>query len=88
RVFEEKLKPAALAFSPDFVLISAGFDAHKDDLLGGMEVTAQGFAQLTQFAKGIAEMCCEGRLVAVLEGGYGLHGLAASVEAHIRVLMM
>ena len=86
RVFREKLEPAALAFSPDFVLISAGFDAHKDDLLGGMRVTAQGFAQLTQTVKEIAEKCCEGRLVSVLEGGYGLDGLAASVEAHIKVL--
>jgi acetoin utilization deacetylase AcuC-like enzyme/formylglycine-generating enzyme required for sulfatase activity len=87
RVFKEKLKPAALSFSPDFVLISAGFDAHKDDLLGGMQVTEQGFAQLTQIVKEIAQKCCEGRLVSVLEGGYGLEGLAASVEAHIRVLM-
>ena len=86
-VFEEELKPAALAFSPDFVLISAGFDAHKDDLLGGMEVTAQGFAQLTQLVKQIAERCCAGRLVSVLEGGYHPEGLSASVEAHIRVLM-
>jgi acetoin utilization deacetylase AcuC-like enzyme/formylglycine-generating enzyme required for sulfatase activity len=87
RAFKEKLKPAALAFSPDFVLISAGFDAHEDDLLGGMRVTAQGFAELTQIVKEIAEKCCEGRLVSVLEGGYGLNGLAASVEAHIQVLM-
>ncbi|NIN01699.1 MAG: SUMF1/EgtB/PvdO family nonheme iron enzyme, partial [candidate division Zixibacteria bacterium] len=87
RVFKEKLEPAALAFSPDFVLISAGFDAHKDDLLGGMKVTAQGFAELTQIVKAIAEKCCEGRLVSVLEGGYHPDGLAASVEAHIQVLM-
>jgi len=85
--FEETLAPAALAFSPDFVLISAGFDAHKDDLLGGMKVTKHGFARLTQIAKSVAEKCCAGRLVSVLEGGYGLEGLAASVEAHIRVLM-
>ncbi|MFB0551784.1 MAG: SUMF1/EgtB/PvdO family nonheme iron enzyme [Phycisphaerae bacterium] len=87
RVFKEKLEPAALAFSPDFVLISAGFDAHKDDLLGSMKVTAQGFAELTQIVKAIAEKCCEGRLVSVLEGGYHPDGLAASVEAHIQVLM-
>ncbi len=86
KAFKEKLEPAALSFSPDFVLISAGFDAHKDDLLGGMKVTAEGFAQLTQIVKEISEKCCEGRLVSVLEGGYGLEGLAASVEAHIRVL--
>jgi len=87
RAFEEKLKPAALAFSPEFVLVSAGFDAHEDDLLGSMKVTSQGFAQLTEIAKQIAEKCCEGRLVSVLEGGYHLESLAASVEAHIRVLM-
>jgi len=86
-VFEEKLKPAALAFSPDFVLISAGFDAHKDDLLGGMKVTPQGFAEMTRIVKEIAQKCCEGRLVSVLEGGYYPEGLAASVEAHIQVLM-
>jgi acetoin utilization deacetylase AcuC-like enzyme len=86
RVFREKLELAALAFSPDFVLISAGFDAHKDDLLGGMKVTAQGFAELTQIVKAIAEKCCEGRLVSILEGGYHLDGLADSVEAHIQVL--
>jgi acetoin utilization deacetylase AcuC-like enzyme/formylglycine-generating enzyme required for sulfatase activity len=87
RVFEERLKPAALTFSPDFVLISAGFDAHEDDLLGGMKVTTQGFAELTKVVTEIAQKCCDGRLVSVLEGGYHLEGLAASVEAHIRVLM-
>ncbi|MBA7485700.1 Histone deacetylase-like amidohydrolase [subsurface metagenome] len=87
KAFEEKLVPAASSFSPDFVLVSAGFDAHEGDLLGGMRVTDRGFAKLTQIVKGIAEKCCAGRLVSVLEGGYGLEGLAASVEAHIRVLM-
>jgi acetoin utilization deacetylase AcuC-like enzyme len=87
RAFEEKLEPAALNFSPDFVLISTGFDAHKDDLLGGMRITAEGFAKLTQIVKEISEKCCDGRLVSILEGGYGLEGLAASVEAHIKVLM-
>jgi len=87
KAFEEKLTPAASSFVPDFVLVSAGFDAHKGDLLGGMRVTEQGFAKLTQIVKSIAEKCCAGRLVSVLEGGYGMEGLAASVEAHIRVLM-
>lgn len=84
--FEKKLRPAALDFSPDFVFISAGFDAHENDLLGGMAVTAEGFAKLTAIVKTIAQKCCEGRLVSVLEGGYHLGGLAASVESHIRVL--
>jgi acetoin utilization deacetylase AcuC-like enzyme/formylglycine-generating enzyme required for sulfatase activity len=87
KAFEEKLEPAASAFAPDFVLVSAGFDAHEGDLLGGMRVTDRGFAKLTQIVKSIAEKFCAGRLISVLEGGYGLDGLAASVEAHIRVLM-
>jgi acetoin utilization deacetylase AcuC-like enzyme len=85
--FEEELRPAALDFSPDFVLVSAGFDAHEDDLLGQMAVTAEGFGKLTEIVKAIAQKCCQGRLVATLEGGYHLGGLAASVESHIRVLM-
>jgi len=87
KAFEEKLRPAAIAFDPDFVLISAGFDAHENDPLGGMALTTEGFAELTQIVKEIAEKSCQGRLVSVLEGGYDLEALAASVEAHIRVLM-
>lgn len=86
RAFEELLKPRALEFDPDFVLISAGFDAHEDDPLGGMNVTANGFAKMTSIVKEIAEKCCEGRIVSVLEGGYSLDGLADSVDAHISVL--
>ncbi len=85
--FEQELRPAALAFAPQFVFISAGFDAHEHDTLGGMRVTAAGFGKLSRVVKRIAEECCAGRLVSVLEGGYGLEGLAASVEVHIRVLM-
>ncbi len=86
KAFAEKLVPAAREFRPDFVLISAGFDAHKDDLLGRMQVTTEGFTQLTSIVKQIAEEHCRGRLVSVLEGGYDLDGLAASVEAHVRTL--
>ncbi len=87
RVFEDELVAAALSFEPDFVLISAGFDAGEEDTLGGMEVTAEGFAELTGIVKRIAERCCEGRLVSILEGGYNLEKLAEAAEAHIRVLM-
>ncbi len=86
-IFENKLKPAAISFEPDFVLISAGFDSHKNDLLGGMKVTEQEFAQMTQIVKDIAQKCCNSRLVSILEGGYNLQALANSVEAHIRILM-
>jgi len=85
--FEQKLRPAALAFAPQFVFVSAGFDAHENDTLGGMRVTTEGYGKLSRIVKGIADQCCQGRLVAVLEGGYGLRGLAEAVETHIRVLM-
>ncbi len=87
RAFEDKLRPAAIAFRPDLVLISAGFDAHRNDLLGRMNVSTEGYAELTRIARGIAKQCCRGRLVSVLEGGYQLDLLAESVEAHLRVLM-
>ncbi len=84
---QEKLLPAAEQFQPEFVLVSAGFDSHRLDPLGGMRVTTEGFAQLTRIIKQIAEQYCQGRLVATLEGGYHLDALAESVEAHLRVLM-
>jgi acetoin utilization deacetylase AcuC-like enzyme len=87
QAFEDRLEPAAMAFDPDFVLISAGFDAHENDLLGQMNVTTEGFAELTRMVGRIADKCCDGRLAAVLEGGYELKGLAFSVEAHLRVLL-
>jgi acetoin utilization deacetylase AcuC-like enzyme len=87
KAFEEKLKPAALAFKPDFILVSAGFDAHRDDPLGGLAVTAEGYAAITRIVREIAETNCRGRLVTLLEGGYDLDALADSAEAHVRVLM-
>ncbi len=84
--FERKLVPAALAFGPDFVIVSAGFDAHKDDPLGGMAVTAEGFAELTRIVRRIADECSEGRIVSVLEGGYDLDALAESAVAHVGAL--
>ncbi|HUT34001.1 MAG TPA: SUMF1/EgtB/PvdO family nonheme iron enzyme [Planctomycetota bacterium] len=87
KAFEEQLRPAALAFKPDFVLISCGFDAHADDLLGRMKVTTPCYAELTRIVKGIAEKCCGGRLISVFEGGYNLDNLASAAEAHVRALM-
>ncbi len=86
QVFEQVLKPAALRFKPDFVLISAGFDAHKDDPLGHMQMTEEGFAETTSIVTEIADQFCGGRVVSVLEGGYNLKALAQSVAAHISVL--
>lgn len=86
QAFEEELLPKAFEFKPDLVLISAGFDAHRDDPLAGFAVTEEGYARLTQRVCDIVRRCCPGRLVSVLEGGYNLEALAQSVEAHLRVL--
>jgi acetoin utilization deacetylase AcuC-like enzyme/formylglycine-generating enzyme required for sulfatase activity len=83
----ETLRAAARDFRPDFVLVSAGFDAHADDPLADLAVTETGFAALTRTMREIAGTHCDGRLVSMLEGGYHLEALADSVEAHLRVLM-
>lgn len=84
--FRFRLLPAARAFQPEFVLVSAGFDAHVSDPLGGLAFSSQGYAELTRITRRIADELCSGRLVSVLEGGYNLSALADSVEAHVRVL--
>ena len=86
-VFHKVLVPAADAFKPDFVLISAGFDAHEDDPLASMAITNEGYGELTRIVAGIANAHGHGRIVACLEGGYNLRALAASVEQHILALM-
>jgi acetoin utilization deacetylase AcuC-like enzyme len=80
-LLERILKPVALAFSPEIVLVSAGFDIHFADSLGSMTVTTQGFAGLTRSIMEIAESCCEGKLIMTLEGGYNLEALRDSVKA-------
>jgi acetoin utilization deacetylase AcuC-like enzyme len=86
RIFEETLIPAAREFSPDLVMISAGFDAHEDDPLAGMNVTTEGFGALTRLVRDIADEHCGGRIVSTLEGGYSLSGLSSSVVAHLEAL--
>jgi len=83
-VFDRILKPVALEFDPELILVSAGFDIHEDDPLGGMRVTSQGFGRLTRTVMDIADACCRGRVVMTLEGGYNLKGLGSSVKAVIR----
>jgi acetoin utilization deacetylase AcuC-like enzyme len=76
RAFEKIVEPALLAFEPDVVLVAAGFDAHRDDPLAEMEVSADGFREL---ARGIAALAP--RMAAVLEGGYNLDTLPDLVQA-------
>ncbi|MBI4400897.1 MAG: histone deacetylase [Nitrospirae bacterium] len=86
-VFERVLVPATDAFRPDFVLISAGFDAHRDDPLAGMGLTEDGYATLSGIVAGIARRHSRGRILSCLEGGYNLNALSASVERHLLALL-
>ena len=87
-VYEQKLLPAAHAFQPELVLVSAGFDSRRDDLLGCFDISDKGFKVLTKIVMDIAAVHCQGRLVSVLEGGYNLQGNASAALAHVQTLMM
>ena len=84
--YERILVPVARHFRPDLILVSAGFDAHRDDPLGGMELTESGFAHLAGVVVGLARELCGGRIVFSLEGGYALEALVRSVQACLEVL--
>ena len=83
---ETVMAPALAAFNPDFILISAGFDAHRDDPLAGLQVTDEGFSEMTQIVRSLAQTHCQGRIVSCLEGGYNLAALARSVGRHLEGL--
>jgi len=84
--YQQIILPAVRAFKPQLLLISAGFDAHKNDPLAGLALTEDDFSWLTLELMAIADACCGGRIVSLLEGGYDLKGLAASVSAHVAAL--
>ncbi len=87
QAFEKQVIPALERFDPGFVLISAGFDAHEQDPLSHTRVTTDGFREMTRLVSGFAASRCGGRVVSLLEGGYDLDALAASVEAHVGELI-
>ena len=80
-VFAAVVVPVLKQFAPDLVMVSAGFDAHERDPLGGMRLSTDAFAAMTSELRMVAEQCCDGRMVLITEGGYDLHALAASLEA-------
>ena len=73
-------------YKPNAILLSSGFDAHRLDPLGGMTVTEQAYGEITRRIVECAERWCGGRVVSLLEGGYDLEGLAASVAEHVNAL--
>jgi acetoin utilization deacetylase AcuC-like enzyme len=84
-VYDKIVRPIIRKYDPHLILISAGFDAHEQDLLGSMQVTREGFAQLAErVSQDSYETAAQGRLVGFLEGGYHLGGLAESVVATLQ----
>ena len=85
--FADRVLPQVAAFAPDLILISAGFDAHERDPLGGLRLKEQDFGEATKRLLDIADRRCKGRVVSLLEGGYDLEALARSASAHVLALM-
>ena len=82
-VFQKVLVPAADAFKPEFVLISAGFDAHEDDPLASMAITTKGYGELTRIVSDIANIHCHGRIVACLEGAVSYKHLTLPTTPYV-----
>ncbi len=87
RAFDDPILPAIDAFRPEFVLISAGFDAHRLDPLAPLELETESFGWMTDALTDVARRHCGGKLVSLLEGGYHLEALADCVELHVRRLI-
>jgi acetoin utilization deacetylase AcuC-like enzyme len=85
--FESRLLPRLLDFAPEFLIISAGFDAHMRDPLANLNLVEDDFVWATQKIMDVADRVAEGRVVSLLEGGYDLEALASSAAAHVTTLM-
>lgn len=83
----DRILPAVTAFKPELLIISAGFDAHRDDPLASLMLETRDFTWVTKRLMNVADEVCGGRIVSCLEGGYDLHALAEATAAHVRQLM-
>jgi acetoin utilization deacetylase AcuC-like enzyme len=86
RATEDQIVRVIDEYKPNAILLSSGFDAHRRDPLGGMRVTEQAYGEITRRIVESAERHCGGRVLSLLEGGYDMEGLAASVDEHVRAL--
>lgn len=84
---QKDMLPALRTFAPELLIISAGFDAHQLDPLGGLQFTDDDYHWITRELMQIADETAQGRVVSILEGGYSLEGLASGTAAHVRALM-
>jgi len=86
QTYYSNVQPKLIEYNPDFVLLSAGFDAHRDDPLASLNLTERTFRELTKELKLLAEQSAGGRILSVLEGGYDLNALSSSVQEHMMIL--
>ncbi|MGZ9809487.1 histone deacetylase family protein [Pseudoroseicyclus sp. H15] len=86
RLWKREILPRVRDFSPELLIVSAGFDAHQDDPLAGLLMRTEDYATLTGMICDVADEVCGGKLVSLLEGGYDLAALESSVAAHVSVL--
>lgn len=84
--FKERILPGLEKFRPEVILISAGFDAHRDDPITDLELASGDFGKITSWLVKLAGRICSGRILSMLEGGYALDALAESVECHLKAL--
>ena len=87
KAFGDYVIPGLVDFAPELLIVSAGFDAHRNDPLAGLSLVESDFTWMTEQLLAVAGQCCDNRLVSILEGGYDLPSLASSVLAHVRALM-
>jgi acetoin utilization deacetylase AcuC-like enzyme len=83
---EDEWLPALESFKPEMIFISAGFDAHREDLLGGMSLIEADYVWMTNQLMDVAARHSQRRIVSMLEGGYNLAALGRSAVAHVRAL--
>lgn len=86
-LFKDVINGAVKEFAPEFVIISAGFDAYKYDPIGGLGLDCSNFSELTEIVVQLAQECCNGHVLSCLEGGYNLADLPLCIEAHLNALI-
>ncbi len=86
--FKKHFIPAAMEFSPEFILVSAGFDAHKSDPLAQLNLTEEAFIRASSEIKSVAKECAQGKMISLLEGGYDLEALGSCVKEHVKTLLV
>jgi acetoin utilization deacetylase AcuC-like enzyme len=86
-VMQRLLVPIARGFAPEMILVSCGFDAHRDDPLASMQVSRQGYLAMTRLVRALADDLCQGRIVFVLEGGYAASGLEEGTSAVLEAML-